>query len=117
MESLETTSALKRAGLAAGKYLHVALALTALIAISAAPAVATTYRHHHYRTATFARPLHMYAGEAFVGDVPEGTSIDMRRAAAVHDCSVLAAKFSNSSWETAQLANYGACMTEHGQIP
>ena len=115
MQSLTTRSTSKLA-IAVKKYLCVAVGLATLTAAGAAPALAVT--HHHYRhVAVPSRPLQMYAGQAFADDVPSGAPIDMKRAAAVHECSVLAAKFSNSSWETAQLANYGACMTEHGQIP
>jgi hypothetical protein len=99
------------------KHLYAALALAALTAASAAPASATVHHHRTYQTAVSGRPLHMYAGEAFADDVPSGTPIDMKRAAAVHDCSVAAAKFSNSSWQTAQFAAFGTCMTDHGQIP
>jgi hypothetical protein len=99
------------------KHLYAALGLAALTVVSAAPAFATVHHHHYYQTAVSGRPLHMYAGEAFADDVPSGTPIDMKRAAAVHDCSVAAAKFSNSSWQTAQFAAFGTCMTDHGQIP
>jgi hypothetical protein len=99
------------------KQLCAALGLAALTAASTVPAFATVQHHHYYQTTVAGRPLHMYAGEAFANDVPSGTPIDMKRAAAVHDCSVAAAKFSNSSWQTAQFAAFGTCMTDHGQIP
>jgi hypothetical protein len=118
MESLTTGSASNRAGIAVTKYLCLAIGLAALTATSAAPALAATHHHHrHDRTAVSLQSLHMYAGQSFNDDVPAGTPIDMRRAAAVHECSEAAAKFSNSSWQTAQFAAFGTCMTEHGQIP
>jgi hypothetical protein len=100
MKTFPTNSAANRAAI-------IAIALATLATASAAPAFATNYP----------RPLHMYAGDAFADDVPSGAPIDMKRAAAVHDCSVAASKFSNASWQTAQFAAYGTCMTEHGQIP
>jgi len=39
------------------------------------------------------------------------------RNAAIHACSVEAAKWSMIAWQIAQLAVYGACMAEHGQQP
>src|SRR5215475_12851232 len=115
MESLKATAASNAAGSLLGKSVCVALTLAALTAAGIAPALATTYHHYRYHhVALPSRPLQMYAGQAFADDVPSGVPIDMKRATAVHECSVLAAKFSNASWETAQLANYGACMTEHG---
>jgi hypothetical protein len=109
MKAFPTTSVPNRTDSTGKKYLHIALALAALVAAGAAPAFAQNSQ----------RPLHMYAGQAFgpTNDVPDGEQIDAKRAAAVHDCSVAAAKFSNSAWQTAQFAAFGTCMTEHGQIP
>ncbi|HUD87098.1 MAG TPA: hypothetical protein VMR17_11625 [Xanthobacteraceae bacterium] len=109
MKTFPATSVPDRAGSAGKKYLHLALALAALVAAGTAPAFAQNSQ----------RPLHMYAGQAFgpTNDVPDGAQIDAKRAAAVHDCSVEASKFSNASWQTAQFAAYSTCMTEHGQIP
>lgn len=114
MKSLTTRSASIRSTIAAIKYLCLAVGLTALT--GAAPALATTH-HHYHRAAMPSRPLQMYAGQVFNDDVPSGAPIDMKRAAAVHECSEAAAKFSNSAWQTAQFAAFGTCMTEHGQIP
>jgi hypothetical protein len=113
MESLTTRPASNRSAIAV--CLHLAIGVAALTA-SAAPAVAVTH-HHYHRVATPSRPLQMYAGQVFADDVPSGAPIDMKRAAAVHECSEAAAKFSNASWQTAQFAAYGTCMTEHGLIP
>jgi hypothetical protein len=83
------------------KKLLTAIALATLIAT---PTLAATV---HHPAAASSRPLYMYA--------PEGGSAG--RDAAIHDCSVVAAKLSNSSWQTAQFAAYGTCMTERGQLP
>ena len=37
------------------------------------------------------------------------------RSAAIHACSVEAAKFLFHVWQLEQFAVYGTCMTEHGQ--
>jgi hypothetical protein len=43
--------------------------------------------------------------------------ISAKRAAAVHDCSVQASKFSNASFEETQILFYGECMTQRGELP
>jgi hypothetical protein len=83
------------------KKLFTALALATLIAT---PAFAATSRH---QAAPSTRQLYMYA--------PGGN--DAARSAAMQECNNEASKWSNSSWETTQLATYGACMTTHGQQP
>lgn len=80
------------------------LAAIALATMIATPALAAT-THHQAGQST--RPLYMYAPQDASG----------ARAAAMQACNALAAQFSNSAWETAQLAAYGTCMTEHGQQP
>jgi hypothetical protein len=91
------------------KKLLAAVALATLIAV---PAFAAT---PHARTvAPQARHLYMYApGELAPSQAAGGQSRD----AAMRDCNAAASKWSNSAWETTQLATYGTCMTEHGQTP
>ena len=117
MDSLKTTTASNPAG----QYLAMALALAALTTAGASPALAAVHHHPHHHVARSARSLQMYGGQAFAqvgaGGVPDSVPIDMKRATAVHDCSVAASKFSFSAFQTTQLAVYGSCMTEHGQIP
>jgi|HubBroStandDraft_6_1064221.scaffolds.fasta_scaffold578883_2 hypothetical protein len=84
------------------KKLFTALALATLIAT---PAFAATSQH---QAAPSTRQLYMYA---------PGGGDDAARNAAMQECNAEAAKWSNSSWETTQLAVYGTCMTEHGQRP
>jgi hypothetical protein len=83
------------------KKFFTAIALATMIAT---PAFAAT-THHQAGQPT--RQLYMYAPQGAGG----------ARAAAMQECNAIAAKFSNSAWETAQLAAYGTCMTEHGQQP
>jgi hypothetical protein len=64
-------------------------------------------RDPHHQAGQSTRQLYMYAPQGAGG----------ARAAAMQECNAIAAKFSNSAWETAQLAAYGTCMTEHGQQP
>lgn len=61
----------------------------------------------------------MYAGEVFGQGIEmmDDTPIDAKRAAALHDCSVAASKFSFSAWQTAQFAAFGTCMVNHGETP
>ena len=104
--------------LSAAKYLPVAIALAALVTVGGAPASAAT-QHHHHRAARSLSGLHMYAGQALdqrdqvLGEMPMSES----RAQAMHDCNMKAQPMSFSTWQTAQFATYGACMTEHGQTP
>jgi hypothetical protein len=116
MTSHKTTLTPRRAG-AAIKYLPIALTLTVFTAAGAAPAFAATHHHHH--AVQSLSGLHMYAGEALdqhdqmLGAMP----MNENRAAALHDCSMKAAPYNFSTWETTQFAVYGTCMTEHGQQP
>ncbi len=102
---------------AAIKYLPIALAFAALVTAGSAPDFATT--HHHHRTVQSLQGLHMYAGESLgqSGDVLGAMPMTESRAAAIHDCSMKAAPYNFSTWETTQFAVYGTCMTEHGQQP
>jgi hypothetical protein len=84
------------------KKLFTALALATLLAT---PAFAATSQHHQAAPST--RQLYMYA--------PGGG--DAARSAAMQECNAQASKWSNSTWETTQLATYGTCMAEHGQQP
>jgi hypothetical protein len=117
MTSHNTTLTPRRNG-AAIKYLPVALALTALVTVGGAPAIAAT-QHHHQRAAQSPHGLYMYAGrpldqhDPVLGEMPMNES----RAQAMHDCNMKAQPYSFSTWQTAQFAVYGACMTEHGQTP
>jgi hypothetical protein len=83
------------------KKLFMALALATAMAT---PAFAAT---GHHNSAPSTHRLYMYA--------PEG--LDNARNAAMQECNALAEKWSNSSWETTQLATYGSCMAQHGQRP
>jgi hypothetical protein len=83
------------------KKFFTAIALATMIAT---PAFAAT---PHHQAGQSTRQLYMYAPQGAAG----------ARAAAMQECNAIAAKFSNSAWETAQLAAYGTCMTEHGQQP
>jgi hypothetical protein len=87
---------------AAKKYLPILLTLAALATVGTAPAFAKTIDHH---PAQSSRRLYMYA--------PDDASA--ARDTAIHDCSVEAGKWSNSSWQTTQFAVYGTCMSEHDQ--
>jgi hypothetical protein len=59
------------------------------------------------------------AAAALAGAAPAGAASpqdeETGRGTAIHDCSVKASKWSFSSWETTQLAEYRSCMAEHGQ--
>lgn len=85
----------------ARKYLSLACALAALVAVGASPALSKTVNHV---TALSSRPLYSYA--------PEGGSA--ARDEALHDCNVEASKFSSSAWQSAQITTYRVCMFEHG---
>jgi hypothetical protein len=85
------------------KKLLTAIALTVLVAT---PSFAATV-HHQAPQST--RHLYMYA--------PGGGTTDNGREAAMRECNAAASKWSNSTWETTQLATYGSCMTAHGQQP
>jgi hypothetical protein len=93
------------------KKIFTAVVLATLIATPAFAAM----RHHQLAHSPAQQlqaspPIFMYAPD------PPGIS-DPARDSALHECSVLAGKFSNSSWQTTQFAQYGTCMTEHGQQP
>jgi hypothetical protein len=117
MTSHWTTLTPRHAG-AAIKYLPVALALTVLTIAGTAPAFAATH-HRHVRAAQSLNGLHMYAGESLDqhDQVLGATAMSESRAAALHDCSVKAQPYNFSTWQTAQFAVFGTCMTEHGQMP
>jgi hypothetical protein len=85
------------------------LTAIALATLLATPAFAAT-RHQtaHTQLQQSSPRLFMYA--------PGGIS-NPGRDAALHECSVLASQLSNSAWQTAQFAQYGTCMAEHGQQP
>ena len=114
--SHNTTLMPRRNGIAI-KYLSAALTFAALATAGAAPAIAAT-QHHHHRAAHL-NGLHMYAGESLaqhdqvLGEMPMNES----RAQAMHDCNMKAQPYNFSTWQTAQFAIYGSCMTEHGQTP
>jgi hypothetical protein len=73
------------------------LIMVALVAVPGAPAVAKK----HHSSPKFQPPGYAYAP----GD----------RSEAIETCSVEAAKWRYSDWQTAQIAKYRACMTKHGQ--
>jgi hypothetical protein len=107
MKSYSSNSA-NRIGLATRKHLAIALALTAFTTAGVAPALAAAKHYHHPAHAR----LRMYAPEA-LAQGPSGATRD----AAIHECSVNAAKYSSSAWQTTQFATYETCMAEHGQVP
>jgi len=91
------------------------LTAIALATVLATPAFAATV-HHQAPQSTEQQlqsspRMFMYAPDATIGIG------DPARAAAMQACNAAAAKWSNSAWETTQLATYGTCMAEHGQTP
>jgi hypothetical protein len=101
-QTMNSYEATPRLTLTAGKLLRVTLAASVLVIAGAAPTFAASRSSNQ-----------VFANDVDTGGVP----ISAQRAAAVHDCSVRASKFNFSTFETTQLAVYGECMTEHGQIP
>ncbi len=101
----------KRPGLERTTYLKAATVLAAAIAIGMTPASAKK-RHSHSLAG-----LHMSAQNFDNHFDDGGVRISAKRATAVHDCSVQASKFSNSSFEETQILFYGECMTQHGETP
>jgi hypothetical protein len=84
-----------------GKFLCIALGVSAFATLGAAPTFAAS------------RQSNVFANDVVTDSVP----ISAKRAAAVHDCSVTAGKLNFSTWQSAQLAVYGECMTNHGEMP
>ncbi len=95
------------------------LIAAALAVLTAMPAYAAT-AHHHQTTQSSQRLLEssprlfMYAPTQ---SVAPPLTMDGARVQALQECSTAANKWSNSSWQTTQLATFGACMTAHGQQP
>jgi len=84
----------------------------ALATLLATPAFAATHHHRtaHSQVQQSSPRMFMYA--------PDDAGISgPSRDAALQECSALASKLSNSAWQTAQFAQYGTCMAEHGQVP
>ena len=52
------------------------------------------------------------AGAAALGG---GRQISASRAAAIHECSVLASRYSQHDWGNVETYQYRACMARHGQ--
>lgn len=96
--------------------LTAALALAALAA-AATPTLAATHHHRHHVQSL--NGLHMYAGKSLAqhDQVLGATPMSEERAQALHDCSVKAAPYNFSTWQTTQFAMFGSCMVEHGQQP
>jgi len=44
-----------------------------------------------------------------------GQEISPQRAQAIHECSLLAARYPQYLWGNLEIYQYRACMTEHGQ--
>ena len=44
-----------------------------------------------------------------------GGQISAGRAAAIHECSVLASRYSQHDWGNVEIYQYRACMARHGQ--
>jgi len=57
------------------------------------------------------------AGVAFTGPAFAGTDrqIGAARATAIHQCNVIANRYSEHDWGNTEIYQYRACMTEHGQ--
>lgn len=47
--------------------------------------------------------------------VESGRQISAGRAAAIHECSVLASRYSQHDWGNTEIYQYRACMARHGQ--
>jgi len=45
-----------------------------------------------------------------------GHEISPERAQAIHECSVLAARYPQYLWGNLEIYQYRACMTDHGQL-
>jgi hypothetical protein len=54
---------------------------------------------------------------SIAGAVAAGTSgqISAARAAAIHECSLLAGRYSQHDWGNTEIYQYRACMARHGQ--
>ncbi|HEX3935979.1 MAG TPA: hypothetical protein VHX43_00610 [Xanthobacteraceae bacterium] len=94
------------------------LIAAALAMLTASPVFAATAHRHQTQSPqqllqTSPR-LYMYAPTA---PLAQPLTMDGSRAQAMQECNALAGKWSNSSWQTTQLATYGECMTAHGQQP
>jgi|SRR5579863_394281 len=92
------------------KYLQAAMILVAVTAIGTVPALA---KKKHHSLQGLRMSADSFDNHFDTGSVP----ISAKRAAAVHDCSVQASKFSNSSFEETQILFYGECMTQRGEMP
>jgi len=78
--------------------------LLAVILISGIPVTPSLAKKHHSTTSS-------QSGSAKSARAQETLSRDE----AIQQCSVEAAKWRYSDWQTAQLTNYRVCMTRHGQ--
>jgi len=82
--------------------LSTLLILVALVVVPSAPAVA---KKHH------SSPKSQLSGYAYA----PGDQGNAARTEAIETCSIAAAKWRYSDWQTAQITNYRVCMTNHGQ--
>ena len=57
----------------------------------------------------------LIAAPAFLQSANAAPPIDATREQVVHDCSMLAQKYSQSTWGHLQFDQYRTCMAEHGQ--
>lgn len=111
MQTSNKLSASNRACFATpNKYLPIALAVAAFATFGAAPAFAK--QHHHHRVVHSSPALYLQATDSY-GDIQPSPE----RVAALRECNLQAQKYNDFSWETTKFAVYGACMTEHGQLP
>ena len=62
--------------------------------------------------ATIAALWMAFAGEAAA---ETGRQISAARATAIHECSVLAGRYSQHDWGNTEIYQYRACMVQHGQ--
>jgi hypothetical protein len=105
MSSFESIPRLNRIAGVSGKFARVTLAVSALATLGAAP--------------TFAASSHQSGNsDVFANDVDTGgVPISAKRAAALHECSLAASKYSFSTWQETQIEVYGECMANHGEVP
>ena len=56
------------------------------------------------------------ATAAQAGARERAPQISTDRAAAIHECSVLAGRYPETTWSSLEFQVYGACMARHGQV-
>jgi hypothetical protein len=66
--------------------------------------------------AAFIASAVVLASAAQAGAQVRAPHISADRAAAIHQCSVLAGRYPETTWSSLEFEVYGACMARHGQI-